>query len=395
MPMDHPRYEDRGRLGAGSTGEVRLVFDRTLDREVAMKVGWPGPQGDPERETFLRGARLAARLEHPALVPVYDAGTLADGRPYLTMKRVEGHTLGEALRARGERPADAECLRWVVGVLLRVCEALAYAHGRGVVHCDVNPANVMLGPHGEVYLTDWAGAASSLRGGAGSGPVAGTLGFMAPEQACSQRGGVGPRTDVHGVGATLWFAMTGRPPYACGTVEEGLSATRDGRLPGIDARLLDPSLPAALRAVVVVALAPDPERRFPSADALREALASVLAGEGWFEKRRFAAGSTVLAEGEPGDEAYIVTEGRAEVHSGGHHLRTMGPGDVFGETALLAGGTRTATVTAATDLAVLVVTYASLDAHLGPGAWFSNLVRTLAARFRDTHEALLAERARR
>ncbi len=390
------RYRVGRRLGAGSCGEVWLAFDRLLQRDVALKVHTEGSRDrDPRRREFLSGARLAASLDHPNVVPVYDLGVDPDGRAWFTMKHVEGQSLADWIRSRGEAPPDAAFLRAVLETLGRVCEALAFAHDRGVVHNDVNPANVLVGRFGEVFLTDWGGARRLCQPPLDGHTGGGTLGFMAPEQARVVAGPPDPRTDIHGVGACLWFAMTGRPPYPANTVRECLHATATGQFTGLDPAAIDPRVPGALRAVAVAALAVDPGLRFQTASELRGVLARVLAGEAWFERRRFAPGATVVREGEPGQDAYIITQGHATVSSEGVPIRSMVPGDVFGETALLAGGTRTATVTADTELVTLVVSQGSLDAELGAGSWLSVFVRTLAARFRETHEAWVAERAQR
>lgn len=185
------RYEVKGRLGRGGMGAVFEAYDRTLDREVAVKV-MDHAGGE---------AKVLAHLEHPGIVPVHDAGTLPDGRVFYVMKRVRGVRLHEALS-----PETSIAQR--LDLFLRVCDAVAFAHAQGVVHRDLKPENVMRGAFGEVLVMDW-GIATAVGALASDGVVAGTPGFMAPEQA-SPTASIDARTDVFALGALL-DAMLPRP----------------------------------------------------------------------------------------------------------------------------------------------------------------------------------------
>jgi len=172
------RYEIVREIGRGGMGIVYEATDRELSRTVAVKV-----VAEPNEE-----AQLTATLEHPGIVPVHDAGTLADGRSFYVMKLVRGTTLAEA------RPStQQEALR----LFVRICEPIAFAHARGVVHCDLKPSNVMLGQFGEVLIMDWGIA--NRRGG--------TKGYMAPEQ---EHGEISPAADVFALG-TILRQMASRP----------------------------------------------------------------------------------------------------------------------------------------------------------------------------------------
>jgi serine/threonine protein kinase len=253
------RYELRGRVGRGGMGTVWRAFDRELGREVALKV-MNGPDPRPGGEARLRTeAQVLARLEHPGLVPVHDLGTLPDGRLFYAMKLVRGRRLDEHVREL--RPAAAR-----LRVFERICEAVAFAHAQGVIHRDLKPQNVMVGPFGEVLVLDW-GVAKVLadpEGRAGSPPepaaarevdsdaatltaagtVLGTPGYMAPEQARGESA-VGVAADVYALGALLAF-LVGQDP------------------------------PRALSAVIARARAPHPEDRYPSVGALQEDVARFL-----------------------------------------------------------------------------------------------------------------------
>lgn len=258
------RYEVVAPLGSGGMGEVWLVRDTALGREVALKVLHPEVGGEDAGERLAREARVLAGLEHPGLVPVHDAGVLPDGRAFYAMKRVEGRRLDALDRGA---VGLAERVRLVV----RACEAIAFAHARGVLHRDLKPSNVMLGAFGEVLVMDWGLArASAGAPGAGrhapdataDGAVLGTPGWMAPEQEAGRQDLVDARTDVHGLGALLHFVLTGRGP--------GEASVRSLRAAGV---------PRPLAAVALKALAPAREDRYSSAEELRADLARWLDGE--------------------------------------------------------------------------------------------------------------------
>ncbi len=220
------RYTLVAHLGRGGMGSVYRVHDQTLDREVALKV-LTVDGGARAVERLRAEARILAGLEHPGIVPVHDAGLLADGRPYYAMKLVRGVRLDAFARANPGR-----------GALLRafesLCEAIAFAHERGVWHRDLKPENVMVGDFGEVLVLDW-----------GVGDV-GTPGFMAPEQATGE--GVDQRSDVHGLGRIL-------------------------------ETLLPADAPRALLAIARKAAAPDALARYASVRELRQDVARYRDGE--------------------------------------------------------------------------------------------------------------------
>jgi serine/threonine protein kinase len=191
------RYELRSVLGEGGMGRVYLAWDPNLDREVALKVTlFRGEEAPELLERFLREARLTARLAHPGVVQVFDAGTLEDGRAVYAMQRVQGNSLRTVLK----RPPLSNSLRRRIEVLLRVCEIVAFAHECGIVHRDLKPANIMLGDFGEVFVADWGLAlAQGEQDAALSG--AGTPRYMSPEQAEGMTSE--PAQDVFSLGAIL------------------------------------------------------------------------------------------------------------------------------------------------------------------------------------------------
>ncbi len=206
------RYEAVAVLGQGGMATVYRAHDRGLGREVALKVLRPETSTPALADRLRREARILARLEHPGIVPLHDAGTLADGRVYYIMKLVRGVRLD--LYA-GSAPRS-EALR----VFLRVCDAVGFAHAQGIIHRDLKPANIMVGAFGEVLVLDWgiarvldeseppradirAVAPAEMSGDTAVGMVLGTPGFMAPEQAQGEVHHVDARTDIYALGAIL------------------------------------------------------------------------------------------------------------------------------------------------------------------------------------------------
>lgn len=276
------RFEKSTELGRGGLGRVVSTRDQVMGREVAMKQLLPERSPAAAKDTvqsvtvearFLREARLAAQLEHPGIVPVYEVGRRADGSLYYTMRRIRGRTLAEAVRGAKTMP---ERLRLVANVLA-VAQALAYTHSRSVIHRDVKPQNVMLGSFGETYLLDWGLArvkgkadaraqelsmAPDITGGLKPGAV-GTPSYMSPEQALGRVEAMDERTDVWGLGALLYEVLTGRPPYVGETAIDVIQQVVSDEWTPV--KQLAPDVPNDLVAVVTRALAKDPARRYASA----------------------------------------------------------------------------------------------------------------------------------
>jgi serine/threonine-protein kinase len=281
-----PRFRRLRSHARGGLGEVFLAEDVELNRHVALKEIQPQhADSGHSRARFLLEAEVTGALEHPGVVPVYSLGRNPDGRPFYAMRFVRGDTLKQAIDKFHAGPAADFAGREFRALLTRfvsVCNTVAYAHSRGVVHRDVKPANVLLGPFGETLLVDWGLAKLQASGGvrprreddpepvkpsSGSqvetlyGSVVGTPQFMAPEQAAGSPD-VGPAADVYALGATLYAVVTGKPP-ATGSAEEVVRKVRAGEIvPPAEA---NPRAPKGLAAVVRKAMALDPAGRYPSA----------------------------------------------------------------------------------------------------------------------------------
>ncbi len=255
-------------LGRGGMGIVSRARQAQLARDVALKF-LRDPSNRAARRAFDAEVAAMARLEHPGVVPVHAAGE-EEGHPYLAMKLVDGQTWAEILR---EAPDD---LTRHLGILEAVCNAVAFAHSRGILHCDLKPANVMLGSFGEVLIMDWGLAVSiepdeHLRLARDVHAPCGTPLYMAPELANGDGAALGPWTDVYLLGGILCELLTGQPPHSAQGPLACVVHAVTGELPTLPA-----SAPEGLRALCLRALEADPARRFPDAAAFGEALRSYL-----------------------------------------------------------------------------------------------------------------------
>jgi serine/threonine-protein kinase len=292
----------REKLGEGGMGEVHLVLDRRIGREVALKVVHPEQARRPDlRARFLREARVQGQLEHPSIVPVYEMSVESEA-PYFTMRRVRGVTLEQVIEAVVAGAKDASTRfsrRKLLTAFDNVCLAIDFAHARGVLHRDLKPSNIMLGDFGEVHVLDW-GIAKVADAGEDPAEVAvdpgeltdkteagaflGTLGFISPEQLRGES--VTPRSDVYSLGAILFEILAHKALHEGTRTTDVVQSTLNGVDARPSARAPDGDVPPELDAICVKATALLPAERYASARELHDAIEGFLDGARDVEMRR-------------------------------------------------------------------------------------------------------------
>jgi serine/threonine-protein kinase len=419
LPNPEQRLRIEGELARGGMASIRIAFDRALQRRVALKLMHGEHQHSSlATRSFLREAQITGQLDHPNIVPVHEIGVDDDHQLYFTMKLVDGRTLHDQIDAvrsthdrldqRGMKLATAiehdELLR-LLEVFSKVLDAVAFAHARGVVHCDLKPENVMVGDYGQVYLMDW-GIARVLPPRPDDAPellrrrvrdvlpsmvnpnmVMGTPAYMSPEQARGLHDQIDARSDVFALGAMLFEILTGHPPYQGRNAVQLLLQAEDCK-----AKLPEHlPIPRELRRIVEQAMRPNPRERYQRVEDMEVELRRFMRGGGNFPLQKFARGEWIIRENEVGDAAYILMAGQCEVfkHIEGRweSLRKLGPGDVFGETAILAATARTASVVALTEVTTRVVTRDVLEREVDAmKPWMGAFIRAIASRFREAED---------
>jgi ABC-type transport system substrate-binding protein len=275
------RYEILSELGRGGMGVVYRAHDLALDRNVALKLLAPELAEDVRfRERFLRESRLAASLDHPAIIPIYDAGEVA-GRLYIARRLVDGTDLKRLLEEEGVLDMER-----TLGLLEQVADALDAAHERGLVHRDVKPSNVLVDPRGHCYLADFGLSrrlADAPSGSGGAGRSLGTVDYVAPEQIRGEP--LDGRADLYSLGCLLYECLAGRPPFARGSDTAIVFAHLEEDpppLPGLDA-------------VMQKALAKDPDNRYQSGHELVVAARDMLRTDTRSRRRALVSTAAVLA----------------------------------------------------------------------------------------------------
>ncbi len=290
--QSQPPFEDLGQIGIGGWGEVRRVRDSKLDRTIAKKALRPEIAANASAVArFLDEARVTAFLDHPGVVPVHELGRTPDGAWYFTMKEVRGQTLSAVLQAREDGDMEWPLIR-TIEAFRRACEAVAYAHVRGVVHRDLKPGNIMLGEFGEAFVLDWGlarrrGVAAPVDAGVSlppapnvtggrtlAGSLLGTPQYMSPEHASGMPERVDARSDVFALGCILFEILARKPALTGETLSELLSNAANAKVGRIDAE----DAPPELASIALRALSRDPDARYATAEEMADDLGAWLGG---------------------------------------------------------------------------------------------------------------------
>jgi CRP-like cAMP-binding protein len=397
-------------LARGGMGRIHPATDRNLLRHVALKrLDKELAQQAFYRDGFIAEAQITGQLEHPNIVPVHELAIDDRGIPYFTMKLVQGMSLSRWLRDPSRPVGSTDRMADSLEIFVKVCDAVAYAHHRGVIHRDLKPENIMVAGFGQVYLMDWGLARlTKTRPASGSsaqmeapGPV-GTPGYMSPEQARGIPAEMDERSDVFGLGAVLYEIVSGKMPFGeVRDVDATIRRTCAGSVVPIDEALTSSGVGVSkrLRDIVARATAARPQDRYASVVELQRDVSSFLRGGLHLPRKLFQPGAVIIREGDIGDAAYMIVSGRCRAYRAvgddQETLTVMGAGDVFGEMALLLDEPRAATVEAVDRVTVLVLGKSTMTEGLGIGGWTGALVHALAQRFRDLEQQVRSSGMRR
>ena len=397
----------------GGMSMLMEAIDTNLMRKVAMKILKDAKTKDEyELSRMVMEAQVTAQLDHPNIVPIYELGIDKKKRLFFTMKKIQGKALYELIKEKELKSRSEKDIFRLVRIMLKVCDAVSYAHSKGVLHRDLKPDNIMVGTYGQVYLMDWGIA--YIKDGENQadpgfelpglkkrkkynireeqkGNVFGTPCYMSPEQAHGDINAVDERSDIFSLGAILYEILTGEFPVGGNTLQEMLINARDYNLKPPDERV-DFPLPVGLVKITMKAMSKNPEDRHQSVEELRDELENFLEGSERFPGRKYHAGQLIVGEGDRGDEAFIIKAGECRVFKtiNGEEvdIRVLKKGEVFGETAILTDNLRTASVEAVTDVTVAVINRSYFEEELDAGTWLGPFIKALAQRFLEADQKL-------
>lgn len=280
------RYSEVEAIGEGGMGKIIKARDLGLEREVAIKRLRPEVVDDENHQRFLLEARATGQLEHPNIPPVYELGRDEDGNPYFALKLIKGQSLQQLIARMRDGDTDLhEQYRFPhrLAVFLKVCEAVAYAHQRGILHRDIKPDNIMVGEFGEVFLMDWGLAKDQQNTNpldTIKGSFVGTPMYASPEQVAGES--ADQLSDVYSLGATLYEWLSLKKPYAdTGSLRQLLTAVLSEKPvdPVFHFHPVQGRLPVEMCRLVMKAMHKDKARRFPSVQAMIDEMQDILDGD--------------------------------------------------------------------------------------------------------------------
>jgi serine/threonine-protein kinase len=315
------------------------------------------------------------------------------------MKMLEGQTLQQLLEENARQKIDGRSA--AIEVLLRICDAVAFAHSKGVLHLDIKPANVIVADFGQIYLVDWGFARRKDELPKDPGEHTeeeGTPAYMAPEQAAGDLSRFDERTDIFALGGVLYRILCGRSPYGGLSVEEAIKQAAKGEVtpPDVVAARKGHTVPGRLVSICMKALSADPAHRYQSVQSFQQDVERYTRGLGQLPQRTFKAGEAIVTEGEAGDAAYVIVEGECVVirllDGQPQELCRLKTGELFGELAIFSGKPRLATVRAVTDTVVGFIDQAALREEMERTSFMSLAIRTMCSTFHEIDRKLARQR---
>ncbi len=408
------KYIIDSKVAQGGMGAIYKVHDQDLNRTSVLKIILPGVMKDALLfRRFIEEAQITGELEHPNIIPVHELGALGEDKLYFSMKLVQGEALGTILKqVRDGNPDFVE--RYSPFALLtifrKVCDAVAYAHSKNIIHRDIKPDNIMVGSFGEVLLMDWGlarrekGKSQSVDGADPSGitqdddnelktqygVVKGTPAYMSPEQAKGEVDEIDHRSDIFLLGSTLYAMVSFQVPFTGNDIYDILANAENGNFIDPGNRAPERQIPEELCRIIMKAMAYNRENRYQTVEELSLDLDALLEGNTVSIHKHFEAGEYLMQEGESGYEAYMIISGDVEVTKKVRgkeiNLISLSAGDVIGEMALILKATRSASVKAIEDTEVVVITEETMKQGLSKlPPWMGKAVDSLAERLRKAN----------
>lgn len=411
------KYHLVGEIARGGMGIVHHVIDKNLSRNLAMKVLLPkGPEEDKKNmDYFVEEGQITAQLEHPNIVPLHDMGILSDGNVFFTMKKVVGEEMLAIIRKIQGKVDNYEKKYTFfkrLSMFRKVCDAIAYGHSKQVLHRDIKPENIMIGAYGEVLTLDWGiakfvgksapkdandtSAVYSLRTQKNftetlSGFIQGTPRYFAPEQTYGDSTLVDYRSDIYLLGATLYHLMTLQFPHDGASLEDLVNRVRQGHIIPPKQTINGALIPDQLEAIIQKAMATKKDERYQTVSEMISDIDSFLEGDIVCDPLQFKAGEFLMKKGEVGNEAYVILRGDIKVfdYIDGKEVifARMGAGDIVGEMAVISSQKRSAFVSAANDVEVLVIDKElMLNVLRRLPSWMEKIVVNLTSRLNTAND---------
>jgi serine/threonine-protein kinase len=401
-------------LGQGSVGKVYAVFDTFLQRVVARKELNPDKLGDEDiSRAFVNEIQLMGHLSHPGILPIYDASLNDKGEPAYVMGLADGRSLSTLLQVNPKTGNGVPLsLEQAVRILLKLSEALTYAHDRGILHLDLKPENIMVGDYGEVLIMDW-GAARIYdldrynghlqrysdridyieRRPERDNLLIGTPMFMSPEQFYGDRQVLTPASDIFSVGLIAYQMLAGDYPFKAKTLEELTDKICHEAPPPV--HKVNTDVPHSLSRICEKMLAKNPADRYRSFADVGHAIGDYQRSAAGFPLVEFQPGEIIFNEGDAGDFVYVVVSGKVGITiagpAGPKKIAELGDNEPFGELAALTGNDRTATAVALEKSLIRKIGKQEIAAEIEKlSPWVGSIVEALSRRFVEMNERVLA-----
>jgi len=410
------KYRFQRKIVAGGMGAILKVLDQDLQRVSAMKVILPKFKGNEDTlSDFITEAKITGLLEHPNIIPVHELGLMSETGLFFTMKLAQGESLNDILTE--VKQGNQEYVKkyntyHLLNIFRKVCDAVSYAHSKNIIHQDIKPHNIMVGQYGEVLMMDW-GIARFVGDTADEEDavmrdiredimlfskgkddiIKGSPTYMSPEQVIGDPRLLDKQTDIFLLGSTLYHIFTLEAPFFGKDIYEILRNAETGNLIPPEARNPSRQIPEEVCRIIAKAMGNRKEDRYKTVEDMAQEIDDLISGK-WSqqEKRIFLAGEMLMREGETGDEAYLILDGKVQVvkETGGHRvvLATLKEGDIIGEMSLISQDkvARSASVEAieATEVAVLTKNVVSQNLKKLP-RYMEKIVSTLTERLRTAN----------